>query len=74
VASRHFSTHSVDQSGDRRQVNAVGRTASLQKEADLANADANNGPGRARMPLESIMAHIRYEQATPTIVDDPGQP
>ena len=42
--------------------------------ADLANANANNGSGRGRMPLGQLTVREQREQASPTIVDRAGQP
>jgi hypothetical protein len=41
---------------------------------DLANADADNESGQARMRLEQPTIQRRLEQASPTIVDSTGWP
>jgi hypothetical protein len=48
--------------------------SSIANLADLANADANNEPGRARIYLDQLATREHCEQASPTIVDPRGQP
>ena len=47
---------------------------SRTKLADLANADANNRPGRPRIRLEQVAAHNRRQQVDPTTVVGAGRP
>ena len=52
----------------------MNRCSSIVNLADLAHADANNEPGRARICLVQLAAREQCEQASPTIVDPRGQP
>jgi hypothetical protein len=53
--------------GDRL-LSVVPADCSIANPAGLANADANNEPGRARIYLDQLTAHEQCEQVSPTIV------